>query len=146
MMKKIVSIFMAIFSVSLCFFCASCLDFNEWRETNINGYYRDLIGWPGCTKIWSVELDDEEINDQTKYFIARSIEDSETRDEINFYVSYGYYTIEKIYEEENYIEYHLSLEYVVKDQNAPKWDEMSVIVQKDKVYCIYNSKKLYKRD
>ena len=129
-----------------CFCCVSCTNSNKWRETDINGYYTYYVGTLWYTKTWSIELYDEGINDKTKYFVVRYTEDrSETQNEINFYVSYGYYTIEEVYEREEYIEYNLNMDYIVKDKNAPEWNTMTVIVEAESVYCIYNSQKLYKR-
>ncbi len=145
-MKKVISIIITFLSIMTCFCCVSCTNSNKWRETDINGYYTYRIGYLGYTETWSIELYDEGIHDKTKYFVVRCTEDdSENQNGINFYVSYGYYTIEKVYEREEYIEYHLNIDYVVKDKNAPKWNTMTVIVEAEDVYCIYKSQTLYKR-
>ncbi len=97
---------------------------------------------------WGLELYDEKINDATKTFVIRytasSYKDG-VPDKQSYYVSYGYYTIDRVYEDDEYIEYHLNLEYIVKDKNAPDWNTMTVTVREDKISCSYNGHSLYKR-
>ena len=142
-MKKVISFILSFLSIMS---CVSCANSKEWRETDINGYYNSHISYGGYTETWSMELYDEGVHDKTKYFVVRCTEDySENLNGINFYVSYGYYTIQEIYKSEEYIEYELQLNYIVKDNNAPEWDTMTVTVTSEKVYCIYNSQTLNKQ-
>ena len=145
-MKKVVSIVLSFLLIMSYLCCASCANSNEWRETDINGYYNSHISFGGYTETWSIELYDEGVHDETKYFVVRCTEDdSENLNGINFYVSYGYYSIQETYESEEYITYDLQLNYVVKDKNAPEWDTMTVTVKPKKTYCIYNNQKLNKQ-
>lgn len=126
----------------------SCGNGDDWRNTDINGYYTYYIGCEYFVHSWAIELHDESINDSTKTFVIRYTNDTYkdgVAEENNFNVSYGYYYIETVYEEEDYIEYSLLLDYIVKDKNAPSWETMTVTIKPDITYCIYNGERLIKR-
>lgn len=146
-MKKMISIIMFFLSISVCLFSTSCINSNEWRTADITGYYVMGGGSSYSYRSCGIELHNEKINDETQTFVVRNNYDrykngDNVATEEYFYVSYGYYTIEKTYEEDEYIEYRLNLNYIVRDVNAPSWDTMTVTVKKDGVYCNYNGQSL----
>lgn len=144
--RHICLISILVFTFSSLF--VSCGNNDDWRDTDINGYYTYYIGCEYFVHSWAIELYDESINDSTKTFVVRYTNDtydSGAAEENNFYVSYGYYFIDEVYEREDYIEYHLSLDYIVKDKNAPSWETMTVTIKPDITYCIYNGERLIKR-
>ncbi len=148
-MKKVQHIFLVIFIVSFSILLVSCSnDDKDWKDKDINGYYTYYVGCDFFVHSWAIELSDENINDSTKTFVVRYTNDTYNNgvaEENSFYVSYGYYSIETIYEGEDYIEYHLILDYIVKDKDAPNWETMTVTIKPDTSYCIYNGERLIKR-
>ena len=151
MKSRILILFISLTCAMVCFVLPACgADNEDWKETDINGFYMMGGGSSASYTHWGLELHDEKINDATKTFVVSYSYDSykggeSVSDKTFFYVSYGYYTINNIFRDTDYVEYDISLEYIVKDSNAPSWNSMTVTVTPEKVYCIYNGQRLYKQ-
>lgn len=97
-----------------------------------------------------IELYEEEINDKTKTFVIRYNYDiyangDDIATETSYHVAYGYYSIETVYERDDYIEYHLKLDYVEKD-DIIKNETLVVTVKPDTTYCYSVTGKLLKQN
>lgn len=145
-MKKIISIILIIATLLCCFYVFTACNNNDWKNTNINGYYTTGIGWDKYEDSWAIEL--YKTTNNTKSFIIRYIENRYDNygipTEKNFYVAYGYYTIKEIYEGNetdlkgrpyDYKKYVLELEYIVRDEKIFPDDTITVTVNKDDVFC-----------
>lgn len=142
MFKKVVVFFilMLILVVSLCA-CNQTEDKN-WKEKDINGYYKGGIKSPYFHHFYSLELNDNDINDRSKTFIIRFTEDGDLNSEHEFYVGYGYYSIDKVYDENDCIEYKLKLDYINKDVNANFDDYITIFVKSDLVYSLVDGNRV----
>ena len=130
-------IFILLCSICCCAF-AACNSNANWRETDIHGYYTGY-GWQLILR--------EEMDGKTNTFIVwytadEHYKNAEIITEINFKVFYGCYTISEIYEEDDYVEYHLDLTYFSDDTNAPQ-DTLSIIVKSDTIHTAYSRSMLY---
>lgn len=152
-MKKLLTLTISVIILTLCFSLSACSK-NDWKNADINGYYTTAGGHGYSYSSWGLELYEESINDNTKTFVVRYNNDfykngDNIQTSTEFYVSYGYYTIDKIshgttLEGSAYVRYHLLFDYIVRDKNAPDYDEVTITVTKHNIECLFNRHSLIK--